>query len=568
MAKTKKKVAEMTESEEKERIIDYIMQCHKEAKDAARDRRKAWRELWDVYQNKQDYRQKQSWQAKIFAPKAWMKVERAAAEVKRALLQINKLFKFDIDDSFERTPEEKDALIEQMPAVEAKFKRAVAKTNLANVYSVMCKPAFLLGIGVPKVLWDYDRNCLNYQNVQALNTYVSPDFMVYEDERPKYLIEEQDMDLAAFKSMAKKVNEAAGYEIYDWDEIDRLDEDFKDIERKQAEQKTRGLGQYKDVSKRVLLWQFWGDIIDEKTNTINENQLCVLVNKKYLVRHQSNPFDHKKVPHLLTFPLPYPHRGIAGTSLVEPMVKILYTYNNLINMYVDNLNWSVNKSFEYNPSSLANPKSILTLYPGKLIQKNVNDQVMYEVPVSPVGKDAIPGLEFLDRETQEATSVTEFLMSMPSRKAKTLGEVEIKTAESKGLFDTIARDLEQNSIKPLLEMSYSLLVQFSDFDPIEGKYVIKVGGLSLMLIQKEQVEQVQSVIEIAARVPEFVEMTDMGELWKKFLGIMNLQDVYIEEEDRQGLIPEQAEEIERKAQLDARKLVARMSPEEIMKRAG
>jgi hypothetical protein len=232
-------------------------------------------------------------------------------------------------------------------------------------------------------------------------------------------------------------------------------------------------------------------------------------------------------------------------------------------MFVDNMNWSVNKSFEYDPNRLLNPKGILTIYPGKLVQTNTSDQVMKEVPVTSVAKDAIPGLEVLGREIQESTSVTEFIEGMPSRKAKTLGEVEIKTAESKGLFDTIARDLEQNSIKPLLEMSYSLLVQFADFEPIEGKYVIKVGGLSLLLIQKEQVEQVERVLQIAVKVPEFVEMTDMGALWQKFLGLMNLQDVYIEEDDR-GMGMEQSEEIERKAALDARKAVAQMDPREIM----
>jgi hypothetical protein len=75
---------------------------------------------------------------------------------------------------------------------------------------------------------------------------------------------------------------------------------------------------------------------------------------------------------------------------------------------------------------------------------------------------------------------------MPSQQSKTLGEVQLKTMESRGLFDTIARDLERNSIKPLLEMSYSLLVQFAGFPEIEGRYLFSVGGLSLLLMQKEQ----------------------------------------------------------------------------------
>jgi len=557
MSKQTKTVSEMSESTDKERICEYIRDCHKEAEDASKGVRKKWQELWDVYQNKQDYRLKESWQSKMFFPKVWMKVEKAAAEVKRALLQIGKLFKFDIDDSQDFNDEEKEALLEQKPRLEAKFKRALEKSNFSNVISEMCKGAFLLGIGVPKVLWD---SGLNYQNTEALNVFVSPDYKPYEDDRPPYLIEEVEMRLADFKKMAKEVNDAAGKEIYDWTEIDRLNEDFKEIDKRQRALKARGLSQYKDVNKMVLLWHFWGDIINSETQEIEENQLCIVVNKKYLVRRQDNPFSHGGVPHVLTFPLPYPHRGVAGTSLVEPMVKNLYTYNNLANMYVDNMNWSVNKSFEYNPNQLLNPKSVLTIYPGKLIETNTSDQVMKEVPTTPVSRDAITALEFLDREMQESTSVTEFLMSMPSKKTKTLGEVELKTAESKGLFDTIARDLEQNSIRRLLELSYSLLVQFAGFEPIEGKYIIKVGGLSVLLMQKEQIEKVDAVLERVGKAPFLARMTDIGELWKKYLGILNLQDVYIDEDDRQ--VP--AEMLEEKAAFDARNAVSKMSPEEIM----
>lgn len=562
MAEKKKTIQESTEAEKTEYIVGYVRRCRKEAMDAAKDRREAWKELWNAYQNKQDNRFKESWQSKMFAPKVWMKVEKAAAEVKRALLQINKLFKFAIDDETERSDEQKKKLLDEMPRIEARFKRALEKSNLANVYSEMSKVAFLLGVGIPKVLWNYEKAGLNFQNIPALDTHISPDYKVYEDDRPKYLIEDQEMDLASFKVEAKKVNEAAKDDIYDMKVIDDLEEDYKQADKDNEKRRALGTGKYEPVSKRVVLWQFWGDIIYED-GELEENVLCVVVNDKYLVRKQDNPFGHRKTPQVVTFPLPYPHRGYAGCSLVEPTVKILYTYNNMLNMFVDNTNFSVNKSFEYDPTLLINPKSIMTIYPGKKIEKKGSEKVIQEVEVTSVARDAIPVIEVLDREMQEGTSVTEFNQAMPSKKAKTLGEIEIKTAESKGLFDTVARDLEQNSIKSILEMSYSLLVQFSDFEPIEGKYIIKVGGLSLLLMQKEQVEQIQQVIGMAVKVPQLAEMTDVGDLWKKLLGLLNLQDAYIEEEDR-GMGVEDAQQIEQKAALDARKQVEKMNPKQIM----
>ena len=42
-------------------LKDYILERKMEAKDASKLRRDAWRELWNLYQNKQDFSKKQKW---------------------------------------------------------------------------------------------------------------------------------------------------------------------------------------------------------------------------------------------------------------------------------------------------------------------------------------------------------------------------------------------------------------------------------------------------------------------------------------------------------------------------
>lgn len=565
MAKTRKKPEKIAEKiEGDEEIVQYIQSCKKEADDASKDRRAAWKELWSLFQNKQDYKGKEKWQSKVFVPKLWMKVERASAEVKRALLQIEKLFKFVLDDELELEKEEESKKREEIAKNEKKFKRKIDKSNLANVYAEMSKAAFLLGLGVPKVLWDDEKENVTYEDVNILNLSISPDFKPFQDDRPKYVIEEQEMDLAALKRMAKKVNEGSGSDIYNMGIINTIEEDFKETEKKSKEQIQRGVSQHIPVSKKVLLWQFWGDIIPKEGDDIKENQLIVVANKKHKIRHQDNPFSHKKPPYIFSFPLVYPHRGIAGTSLIEPTAKLQYIFNNILNMFVDNLNFTVNKMYEFNPNNLMSPENVLNVYPGKTIAVNSSEKpALREVVTSPAFRDAIAGLDIVGREIDEGTAVTEFLTGMPGKKPKTLGEVELKTAESRGLFDIIARDLEKNSIKPLLEMSYSLCIQFAKFPANEGEFVFKVGGLSLLLMQKEQTEKIMQILGLALKSPLLEKMTDIDDLWKKLLGIYNLSDVYTEEQE---VSPETLEGMESQGIKDAKAAVAQFGPEEAMQR--
>jgi hypothetical protein len=597
MAKKKPKTVIDADVTEKQRYIDYVLAGKKEAEEASKDRRNKWGELWNLYQNKQDYSAKMSWQSRCVMPKLFTQVEKSSAEIKRAVLQSSKLFSFDLaDDSLQSRINQLTDLISQTGAVNApeafnqarnvlltlqklrkkqltqkdsdekKFKKEFAKTNFASAYSEMIKSAFLLGLGIPKIIWNADKKCVTYENVNALNLFVSPDYEPSIHERPPYVVEYKEMNLSTLKKAAKKTNEVT--KVYDMEEIDKIEEDWRKENQKIKERAQKGIKQFTPVSKKVGILEFWGDIINPEDDSIEENLLMVIANEKYLIRKQENPFNHKKPPYHLTIPLPYPHRGWSGISLVEAMVLPNYTYNNIFNMFVDNLNFIVNKMYEYNPTLLMPGQDVSTVYPGKMVKKNVNEQVLQEIITSSSGiVPLIKALEVLGKEMQEGTFVTEFLMGTPG-KPKTLGEVEIKTAESRGIFDVIARDLEENSIKPILEMTYDLYVQFGEGWPArENKYLFSVGGLSLLLMQREMVERASQILLGALKYPELGQMTDIDDLYRKLLSIFNLAEVYKEPNVSLAasgqLTPEQKQNVEQRAAADAKRDVSQMSPEQI-----
>jgi hypothetical protein len=573
--------------------IDYVLHRKKEADDAVEPIRKQWKELWQLYQNKQDFSRKQSWQSKCFIPKIFMLIEAISAEIKKAVIQPKKLFKFELDDSEEQNEisqineqiidldaqepqmaeilgeleirkQKLEARIEvrrkRMAQRERAFKQELANSNLANVYSLMIKTAFLLGMGVPKVLWDSVKKRVKLENVDVFNHSIDPTFMPFQEDRPNYQIERQMMPLARLRKLAKN-------KPYRRKEVKKLEDDVKKLETQAEENRRKGLGQHGRAIRQVEVLQFWGDVIHKDDDRIEENMMLMVANGKYLIRKHKNKYGHGLPPYIPTMPIPYPHRGNAGISLVQPMAKLQYAYNNIINMWLDNLNFTVNKAFTYDPNKLQSPKEMTAIYPGKKIAVN-GENAVKEVQVTPLKRDSLMVLNQLDREIQEGTRVTESVSGMGSKKKKTLGEIELNTAQSKGLFEVIGRDLEQNSLKQVLEMSYDLYSQFKEWEEREGNYIFVVGGLSLIITQQQITERLGQVISMALGSP-LGELTDIKDLWQRLLTVYNLQDAYKEPQSHvQQLRPDQSQALQDKAEQDAKQTVANMPPEQIMKMTG
>jgi hypothetical protein len=336
---------------ENDYIKRYILASQKEAKEASEKRRRVWEELWELYQSHQDYSGKADWQSKIFIPKVYMIVEQAASIVKRAVIHISRLFSVEAKD--EDTREQ----IKKAEKVDSLLKENLEETNFKNVYGEMIKSAFLLGLGVIKSQWSGDK--IEFENIDIFNFYCDPNYQPFSYGRAAYMIEYKEMGLATLKEIAKD------NKYFKEDEIDKIKEEYTEQEKEKARQR-RGLSDYRHpFRKKVGLLEFYGDIISEDGEEVLHNQLIVLANQKHIIRHQDNPDDD--YPYQITIPVYYPHRGIAGVSLVEHAVRAQYTYNNILNMLVDNLNFTVNKSYVGQYSKILNPENVESIYPGRIL---------------------------------------------------------------------------------------------------------------------------------------------------------------------------------------------------------
>ena len=536
---------------EKDREVEYILNLRQEAEDATKDRIEAAKELWSLFQNRQDYSKKKDWQSKVCVPKVYMAVIQAASMVKRAIMSPRKLFKLDTVH-----PDDEEAK-SQREEIELMLKEHVRRSNFVDAYHETMVESFLVGRGITKVLWE---GGLRYINVDSAECFIDPDFQAGSGKSPKYIIERKEMDLAELRDMAKRINDESEGKPFNMAEINKI-EDFSDTTENYERQMRRDLSNYSSRDKRVKILEFWGDIVSKDGKSLKKNQLRVIANDKYVIRSQDNPFIHESAPYILTIPIIYPHRGVWGISLAEPVARLQYAYNNIMNLIIDNLNFSVNKVFETQDTNLINPRSLTQLYPGKIVHKHTSAPALTEVRTSGVSQDVFYTLGIAESEIQKGTAVTEFLLGTAG-KTKTATEAELKTSQAQGLFDTIARDIEQNSLAPLMEMTFDLLVQFANITPaLRNRYKLNVGGLSLLLAKRDQMSSIAQTLQLALQSQTIASMTDIKELYQKYLNFHNLEDVFTK---GQGPNLDQQQQLQQQAREQAEKEVQGMSEEEIM----
>jgi len=623
MADTKQTIAEQKQSPEpksteqgKSSLDDtaylkqYILDCKKEAEDATKSLRKRWDELWQIYQNRQDYTEKEQWQSKAFIPKLFMAVERSSLLIERAILQTSKLFNIELDEEFilplksqikqarkelvraeksaaditksaqemlkdiesrrqqttdpaekqrilltiefqqkameqaeefvTQAKEKLDDLKNQLEDYEDQatdddklFKAHLKKTNFTSSFGESIKSSNLLGFGAHKRNFNNGKDRLSFENTDVKNLYIAPEFQPFQDDSPRYVVEYKEIDLARLLEIAReankeseKGNENAKEPVFDMDEINKIHETYSEKDERAERMDRRDLDTYDPVNKKVGILEFWGDVISKDGKETKPGVLMWLANEKYLIRNHKNQYKDAKHPWDFIIPIVYPNRGVAGVSLIEPEIKLQYTLNNLLNLFLDNLTFTVNTMFEYSPSDLMEPEKMTKIFPGKLIKRKTGAQgpAVNVVNVKGIQSDAFRVFELVAREINEGSAITEFLTGMPGSKQKTLGEIEIKTSESHGYFDVIARKMEVNTISKMLYNCYEMLEQFtSRFKNIE-RYQVNVGGLSLLLMQRQQIENLMQAIALAIKLGGLVKPEKIKKMWGRLVSIWDIAD--------------------------------------------
>lgn len=282
----------------------------------------------------------------------------------------------------------------------------------------------------------------------------------------------------------------------------------------------------------VKLTEFYGPHISEG-KLVEKHAHIIVANETWTIYNKPNEKWHQKPNYCAFSPLQLPFRT-EGVGLVEMIRSIDKSLNQIINLGVDTLLYRLMPLFEFTPDVYENPEELRTgLTPGKILKRN-NLATGQELGLRPIEfQDVSPGAAqmsgILDRAHQEGGLVTELQQSLPRWSgAQTATETEAIQSNQQSFFGSLAADIEQFAIAPILEMSLDTMMQYLDTanDPrvasilglsapvlagmsqpeiqemVQGDYKIHVKGLSGQLEKGEQLQNMIQLMNLLGQNPQ------------------------------------------------------------------
>ncbi len=580
-------------------LIKYVTSCYKESDDAWSPVIKpVWDECWNTYRVYRDYSKKAAWQARHVSPKGFSSVETAVALVKRSLIYNRDFFTVTGQEGSDKEPAK---LVKE--TVLFWLRKAKFYTKFIEALKSSC----ILGLGVLKVYWKrWDEEVMGIdiktenepitlpwigiqipfnkkrqvkrevikkirkseliiETVDPYNLKIDP-WAKINGGRPKYVIEIEEAELSEIQKHDKSLHpEGDGY-YENTSSISEIRQDgSENSEEKRIEDNARK-DYPPDVEKiperkPVILWNFHGDIEieaeieEDKKYTCHENWQIVVANGQHIIRKKKNPWTHGKVPYIFIPCIIVPFRFFP-IGLIEPIRASLDYMDDLYNMTLDSMRFDLLGMFGVDVDSLENPFEDLKVEPGHFIKmkgmgENINQKIQRFQPSPTQIQPSMIMINSLDRVIQNALGINDQLQGMTSSEDQTATEYRGQLRQSTLKFESVARDIEEFAINPLIEMVYQLIFQNMDTgftvnitgedgkiieqyitpEKIQGNYDFYANGISGYLAELENTQKLISVFSIIAQAQPILMLSppEGRKIVNKILEAQGLRDIKLPE---------------------------------------
>lgn len=457
-----------------------------EAEEAKRMRMEMNRRNWDIYHLRADWSHKQRGQSREFIPKQKLAVEQITQFVHQALVNLDRWF------SVSKAPGNTQPLMTEAEVtlvLEAQLKHAQyflhvqdsVKSGLLESLmtsklggKMVQKRRFKATVRAAERMLERESGevwQLSFERVRADDYFPDP------TGEGLYEIQQTEVDVHVLRELAEQDPQTWNAEAVEH----CLEEHFRVETRTFDKAKEQGQNvAQSSYRKRVLLHEMWGTIVNERGEVLYEDVVCVVANRRWLVRkpvHYQDLYWHGQRP-LVVAPFIRVAGSVWHAALMDAPTYLNVAQNELFNLMLDGALMDVFGIKQLRPGWLENAEDVADgIAPGMTLK--VSNQcppgmkVLERVDTGAVSNGSMQMYQVLNSEQLAAGMSNELRMgAAPERAVKATEVVEANqslTAMLQGLTST----LEADKIQPELEQAWALCCQyFHDMDEAELKALL------------------------------------------------------------------------------------------------
>ena len=412
-------------------LVDYCIESADESRRARKEILDAMALLWDGYQNMMDFGDKEEWQSRVVTNKPFTAVERAISIIRRAFKNPNYINVEGVEVS------DKDISVEIKDALS--FWARHRNVQLPSVFCNAARMAMAVGLSLEMIpRWE---NGMVLDWTEPWKILRDPDALPGKPWSGNYWIHEEWMDMY-------KLKEAEGFYI----NLDRVKEggDYanKDLSKEEIERRKKMYWERTQYRKSVLVREFNGVVMDRRGEMLLPSAKYTIAGDVLIRRPVATPYVNMRWPGNSFAPIPHILR-YDGRGIIEGVYELWKMLNKMLSLSMDDFSWVVNRMREVFPELLLDPTD-LDFYPGKDIFRST------DLPDTPIVKDLLAKsnmadllafAQYIGTQIDNGDFVTEFVQGLPGTRSQiTKGEVELKTEQNMGIFDSIGTEVEMGAV--------------------------------------------------------------------------------------------------------------------------
>lgn len=393
--------------------------------------------------------------------------------------------------------------------------------------------------------------CLDLKDINHEKLYWDPNVMYMEDSPWK-----------AFKYTVNKWELTRDAELgyFSKDKIDRIG-DKNDISARLSTDRMRYANTIEPARSRsdlVELCVYFGPLIlDGRVE--RDRYFCVIANDSIIIKEGEYPFWEPPghlTPITSTAVRQIPYRA-TGAGIGDNAVMLQKIYDSNWQLVCDTFRFGIAGINVVNYQNLVDKSQLLEgLYPGMTLEVrgNPKDNFQHVELTSNIEGQASPVQAMLESAIDQLTGINELMVGGNNPFSRTAAaETNARLEAGNSNVNTIALDLEQNFLVPVLEKAFARILQFgmqelqsnpelnSLFDPEEinelsklsaaGRFNIismwyrfKVKGFSYSVDQDAEMKRLNELLSIANSGGPLGSLMNLPEFMKYYFQTMGIKD--------------------------------------------